>query len=242
MQEDRFNSAQRLLEIIEDLSKVQVPGNANYFDALLAAFSEIETLRDAHKFQIGLIDIAADIKTEIESNTAIHNDWLEDLSGVFRICNEANLLTFWGSLSQSIDTTGIKALKAYSVFFTSVCSEKKISPDQLAEIHAQLDELFESVLDLENEQLKEVLLSVLEVARRCLAEYRIYGAKALEEPLRTTVGALGIQYKKEKPNADEKEVVDKVFSFAVKVGEVAGNLNNLCALGQGTVDSIKALF
>lgn len=103
-------------------------------------------------------------------------------------------------------------------------SEGIIEQEELASLAEEVNRLFDAVVNATlNQNLRELLLDLLETMRRAIAEYKIRGAAGLREALTKGVGAVVIMAQ-QAAEPEEQSTVKRVFSFLEKVDKVIARL------------------
>lgn len=236
----RFNAAQRLFEIVEKLLKA--PHKDPTWKVYISILGEGLNKDDALMVAYELAKLANEIEKTIKSSENVPDEFLGKLAPILTQCRELNLSMGWGQGVGRLKPEAVVALQAYANFFTAVCNEVKLSKEQYQELLTGVEELVSIVDECKHDELREVLLSVLESARRALFLYKINGAKPFVDTYDLALGKLLIQYHRETfSNGENKKTVGKVFQFIHKMRQVCATVNTLLALPSGVADAKKAL-
>ena len=117
------------------------------------------------------------------------------------------------------------ALELASSYFDNSKIEQSISKDDLAEIQKQLDDLFQFTITAEiSQDLRSIILDLLETIRRAVSEYRIRGNSSLRRVLDESLGRLMREYNSTSSNEQDGQairrlgallsIIDKAISVA----------------------------
>jgi len=242
MNKYRFNAAQRLLELILKLKSVA--NNKKTWEAYLEVSEWGTTKGDALLFAFELAKLANEVENTIKNNENVEDILLGSISQILTLCRELNLEAQWAQYTNRITEPAIVALKAYGAFFENVCSEKKISDEDFKIITDNLNELNEAILSIENEELREILLSITESVHRATFLYRVSGAKAFTETFDLSVGKLIISYKRASFNTDNEQddhILKKTWALITTISNIASKTNDILSLPHNVVKAIGIL-
>ncbi len=236
----RFNAPQRLLEIIEELKAA--PRNEPTWKVYLKVYGVGTDKDDALMFAYELARLAKNIEEIIKRSEKIPDEFLGNLRLIFEQCYEVNLERSWGDCVGRLKPEAIVALTAYANFFTAVCSEKKITKEQYEELVSGVEELSSIVEDCAHEELREILLSIVESARKTIFLYKVNGARPFTDTYDLFLGRLFIQYNREKFNEGEnKKIVTKMSEFMGKMLQLSIGTKAVLALPPAFIEAKKAL-
>lgn len=133
------------------------------------------------------------------------------------------------------------ALTAYCDFFKVTSSEVKLTDKQYKELIQQVQELENSILDLTSTEIREVLLSIVESARRAIHLYLLTGASSFIECFDLTYGKLRMYYQRSEASPNEQKVGINVASFMFGLREYAKTTASFIELGSKAADFMKQL-
>ncbi len=240
MKGQRFNSAQRLLEIVELLKSS--PQENPIWEVYLAVYGNGSTKDDALMFAYELAKLANHIEETIKTSDKVTDELLKNLRPIFDQCHELNLERPWKQCVGRLRPEAVVALQAYANFFTAVCNEERLSKEQYEELDSGIKNLFTVVDKCNHEELRDILSSILESARRAIALYKINGAKPFSETFDLTVGKLCVLYQREKFSKKEnKETVDMVVTFVGKMKQYCSAAKAVLALASDFENAKKTL-
>lgn len=222
------NPASRLCEILDE---AQAFANneqmRSVWAGVLRCDSPGNTSQLFHRLSqvIGLIQ---ECKEKIQQiDTTDHNLFLEPLVNLEQAFDKVNLEENRGQFLGRIEATTRTSLK-YCAERLSVSSEEDaIDKDLLTELQSDVNDLLEKVLESNlPDEVKKVLIEILEDIRSAILEYRIIGVDALRRTLESNVGSL--YFHKDEIEEVESEEGQEVIS---KFGEVIGRLQRLVSVG-----------
>ncbi|MEZ7198318.1 hypothetical protein [Pseudodesulfovibrio karagichevae] len=237
-----FNAAQRLLELVQRMKKTN-PSLATW-NVYILAFGENEDNQQetALMYAYELAKLAGRVEDTIKHDERIEDTLLPQLGTVFTQCRETNLSVQWNKYLNRLSDVGVTALQAYSIFFSDIITETKISDDEYQKLADEVQDLISEVLNLDNEELKTVLMAILESARRAIFLYKFNGSQPFEEVFSYSFGKLSVKFKKGEFTKKETDgIVSKVFGFTIKLGELASAVNAMTALPSEMKDFLKQI-
>lgn len=143
-----------------------------------------------------------------------------------RVVKATNLDSHWANHKQFLNSTVLINL-AHCAEALSRHDERPVESDALAELLDEIKDLFDK-LSAQNidEQLKAVILDLLETIRRSIIEYNLRGAKGIRDELAYCYGKVFQNYQLFKNNEGTEEVASlwKIFARADNLTTVALNL------------------
>ncbi len=236
----RFNAAQRLLEIVGELKAA--PHTSPTWKVYLSVCGTGTNKTDSLMFAYELAKLANEVERTIKSSENVPDELLSSLKPLLNQCLELNLDKSWSQCLGNFSPESTVALQAYANFFTSVCNETRLTKEQYNELTSELDKISSAVDSCKHDELRAILLSIIESARRAIFLYKINGAKPFADTFDLALGKLIIQYQRETfSRGENQETVGKVFQFMSKLRQICSTVNALLALPAGFSETKKAL-
>ena len=237
---ERFNPAQRLLEIVNKLKAM------DQVKPIWKCYLEIDgngtDIGDAYLVASELIKLSREVEEIIMENPDINKELLSDLKPLLQSFLKGSLEAPISSSVGKCKGDSVVALKHYSILFEMLIGEKRVSTNNIEQASSKIQELFQDVKFFEDKELKEILLAILESARRSISLYHINGAASFKDVFDLAIGKLSVQYVKKKPDKEfESTTVRKVAHLMHYLAKMASDANAIIALPQGVQDCIKAL-
>lgn len=238
-QTEHYNAAQRLYEILLKMKgqDPKLPTYKVYLNALEIKGNKSDAIMAAYN----IAQLADEVKHAIESNSKISDFQINKLKTIFIHCKELNLEAPWVNYIKRLSPEAMTSLESYGLFFEEAFPEKKLPKDEYDKISKEINELFSELSESEiDDDLKKVLLCIIETARRCLSEYKIKGAFSFQHLFELSVGKIIFIIHK-KPTESSNKYLTKVKNLIIKCGEIASSLNSAYALGEGVKEAIKKI-
>jgi len=161
------------------------------------------------------------------------------IKGAFKI---PSLNASWSDTLKKISDSDIALLELSSEALDAYRKEALIEQDQLEEIKQDTDSLFNEIVNSDlDKNLKVILLDLLEVIRRAIAEYQIRGAEGLKKAVAESVGRLFIDKDivlKEK----DKSAFQSFWKYLAKLNLIVSSALYAKEIGENVNDFIQNLL
>lgn len=182
---------------------------------------------EVFKMIILLQKTSDDVKNKITNMEGINSKLLlSQHTNIETVVNASNLDVAWSSYKQYLNLAVMLNL-AHCAEALSKYDEKQIDKNELASLDSEILELFNRVINGSlDPTLKSILLDLLEIMRRSIAEYKIRGANGIREELAYFIGKVVQNENLIKANSASEEVISlwKIFSRADNLTTVALNV------------------
>ncbi|AFV85515.1 hypothetical protein [Alteromonas mediterranea] len=221
---DESNPAGRLHKILKKAKSL--PDNEKVKSAWAKALSIEGDEVDITKAVIELYSLSQEIQSLIKMNDSLNHDlYLSSFNQIERAFFPLNLANPWQNSKRQLTDEALTRLQFCAQELSRFYKEESLSKEELDDIIARTDELFEALYSSAlPDALRLSLLEEIQRIRNAIAQYKIRGAKGLKEALQGTIGAVyANQVELAKASDTEKDVIerlgkliDKIDSFTAK--------------------------
>jgi len=221
---DESNPAGRLHKILSDAKSRKDQDKVRAVWASVLYIEQDEVI--VTKAVVELHSLSNETQSLIKMNNQLNHElYLKSFNQINRAFFPLNLGTNWSSVKPHLTDEALTRLQFCAEELSTFYTEDTLSDEDLAEIIAKTEALFEAVF---NSSLPGVLrLSLLEEVERLrnsISMYRIKGAKGLKDALQGTIGAVVANQEELKyaegqnPDVLQRlgELIDKLDSFTAR--------------------------
>ncbi len=221
------NPAGRLFHIFKDAQGTTEPEATigQVWTKVFSIASEDPVIISEHRrLVIGLID---DTKNFIKKKSDInHTLFLGSLPEIKNIMEETNIDSPWAILSSILSEKSLTEL----AFCADALSEMEtpIKKGELEEITKKIEALAQKTKQATNceDDMKELLNSIVDVIRRGIRDYHIIGAIALQEALAVCIGRLFVMRNPGFAGEKELELLSYIKDLLTDIDRVVGQAFN----------------
>lgn len=237
------NPAKRLLSHLRRFRDKQgnpdVRANELWSDIFRCDKDDVETI---YSKLASLSQLTVDLEREVLERGGKKEVYLADLPAIRKGLKQRAFQTTISAAKSFFTEGAITRLEFCSELLSTAEEENEIVETTLADLKAQIDAFYESVLgSTVSPFLRRVLLELAETARRSIADYEIHGVKQLRSTYYQMLGII-VANKKEL----EKEENGVVWQSMITVGnglaravEIAANVATLIGF---SVDKVPPLL
>lgn len=149
------------------------------------------SLHDVLRKLILIQSLSTEVRAKISGLTNVNSLlFLAHHHNIDSVLNVSNFDVHWSSFKPFLDDATMLGL-AHCADKLSCFDEKPIPADELVSLNDDITRLFEKVLNGSfDDGLKDLILDLLETARRAIAEYNIRGAKGMRDDLAYILGKI----------------------------------------------------
>lgn len=215
---DEGNKAQRLCKILES-TKAHAKKNGNQYNTInhvWAAVFEIEPTDTLLIYKkIGLLSENLDwTEQRIEaSDIKRKEDNTRNLPRIRKALNHNNIAGPWQTIEAQLNEQTLTDLQHTANRLAELQPENEIPAEYLNELIGEIEALSQLLAESDlDQELREVLLDLLETARQIMSDYRIRGSDAIKDIIIQSVGQLNL-----KRDLCEKEIENPAFTRVMKM-------------------------
>lgn len=179
---------------------------------------------------IEVYQLGEEVKSLIGMSEGVNKElYLSSFPQIEKAIFPLNLNTTWKAQKQQLNDEVMTRLQFCSELLSSIYTEEQLQEEDLVQVTALIEELFNSIQNGSLEGgIKLTLLEEVERLRAALSMYKIKGAKGLKQSLQSTIGMV-VANQAELSNAAKTDsdvierlgnLIDKVDSFTAKALKV----------------------
>lgn len=207
----RENPAGRLYHILDQARRVdeRKPKRQAWTEALGAGDSSASAV---YHYLVLMQDELQETRRCLECIPNLNRElYLKWFPAIEKVLAPASISGNWQQDSRQITDAMLVSLAHCADKLAELHTEEPLENEELDALKRDTEALFKKVSEGSlDPQLRNVILDLLEAIRRAIVEYRIRGARALEDALRQTLGAIVINYPAFRASAEDVEL--KKFS------------------------------
>jgi hypothetical protein len=182
-----------------------------------------------------IIHLLMDVKRDIEGIDGLNKDlYLKQLPSIENALASVRLSDKWEGFKNRLDDATMLSLAHCADKLSEHSNERVLNQDELQGLREEIEVLIDRVLDSTplGPKLQEILLEHLEVMRRAIINYNLYGSDGLQEAVKTATGAVYLNRKVFEAEKDS-ETVDWYWKIIVRVGTMTALVNDAAELAPG---------
>ncbi|NBB75604.1 MAG: hypothetical protein GVY35_18325 [Bacteroidetes bacterium] len=238
---ERDNPAGRLWHILNDAKKKGANLRTREVWGEVFDIDKNSTSQILEK-QGEVIHLLMDVKRSIGGIDGLNKDlYLRQLPSIENALANVRLSDKWEGFKNRLDDATMLSLAHCADKLSEYSNEIVLSQDDLQSLRKDVEALIDRILDgpTINPKLQEILLEHLEVIRRAIINYNLYGSKGLKEAVETATGAVYLNREIFEAEKDS-EAVDWYWKIIVRIGTLTALVSDAHELAPGVAKLLES--
>lgn len=192
---------------------------------------EIETMRYLSQLIILVDEVEAILKSKEDED---YESYKTPLSKIRLAVVPSRFSEMFSATLAQITESDIQLLRLCAKAIAKDFSEKVVEEKELVKIWLEIEKLYEEIFKAEiNQELKTVLLELLEAMRQAIHDYRIRGIKSFEDAIAWIIGKIAMNRDLIKnTQSEELTRVNKIIKKFIAVYSFAADTVQLLGTGE----------